>query len=77
MTRDEVRAEHLRAMARLDPEQVEALKRINCAFRNSRFTNQSVKEAMETIFEEEARHRSGDGPRPAHLDTDHTAHDAA
>ena len=74
MTKEEVRAEHIRAMARLDEDQVQALKRINSAFQNSRFTNESVKEAMEKIFEEEARHRSGEGDRPAHLDGAHDAH---
>lgn len=76
MTKDDVRVEHLRAMGRLDGEQVDALKRINCAFRNSRFTNRTVKEALEDIFEEEARHRAGEGPRPSHLDVDPNAHDA-
>jgi hypothetical protein len=75
MTKDEVRAEHLRALGRLDAEQVQALKRINCAFRNSRFTNESVRDAMDKLFEDEARHRSGEGPRPSHLDGDPAAHD--
>ena len=77
MTKDQVRSEHIHAMARLDAEQVEALKRINCAFRNTRFTNTTVKEALDEIFEQEARHRSGEAPRPPHLDTDPHAHDAA
>ena len=76
MTKDEFRSEHLHALARLDSEQVEALKRINCAFQNSRFTNTTVRDAMDEIFEKEAQHRSGEGPRPPHLDADPHAHDA-
>jgi hypothetical protein len=77
MTKDDVRAEHLRAMARLDAEQVAALKRINCAFRNSRFDNRTVKEALDDLFAEEAQHRSGEGPRPSHMDVDPTDHGPA
>ncbi len=58
MTREDVRAEHIRALARLDDDQVRALKRINRAFRESRFTNTTVKEVMEVVFEEEAAERS-------------------
>ena len=75
MNKDEVRAEHLRAMARLDEEQIQALKRINAAFRNTRFGNTSLKEAMNAIFEAEARHRSGEGPPPAHLDLEPDVND--
>ena len=77
MTKDQVRAEHIRAMARMDEEQVQALKRINCAFRNARFTNRTVKDALDDIFGEEAQHRAGEGPRPAHLDIAPDDHDAA
>ena len=61
MTRDEVREEHIRAMARLDEDQVRAFRRINRAFREARFTNRSVKEAMELVYEAEALERSGSG----------------
>ncbi len=59
MTKDEVRLEHVNALARMDEDQVRALKRINRAFREARFTNTTVKEVMETVFEEEAKERSG------------------
>ncbi len=62
MTKDEVRLEHVNALARLDEDQVRALKRINRAFREARFTNTTVKEVMEIVFEEEAHERSGAGP---------------
>ncbi len=58
MTKDEVEAEHIRALARLDEDQVRALKRINRAFREARFTNKTVKDAMAVVYEEEARERS-------------------
>ena len=45
-------------MARMDEDQVRALKRINRAFREARFTNKSVKDVMEQVYEEEARERS-------------------
>ena len=61
MTKDEVREEHIRAMARLDEDQVRAFKRINRAFREARFTNGSVKDAMERVYEEEASERTGIG----------------
>ena len=70
MTKDEVRAEHVRALARLDDQQLLALKRINAAFRNSTFANTAMKDALQEIFEQEALHRSGEGPRPAHLGAD-------
>ena len=60
MTKDEVHAEHVHALARLDEDQVRALKRINRAFRESRFTNKSVKDAMDGVFEQEAKERSGE-----------------
>ena len=60
MTKDEVRTEHIQAIARLDEDQVRALKRISRAFREARFNNRSVKEIMELVYEEEARERSGD-----------------
>ena len=59
MTKDEVRLEHVNALARLDEDQVRAIKRINRAFREARFTNTTVREVMETVFEEEAQERSG------------------
>ena len=59
MTKDEVRLEHVNALARMDEDQVRALKRINRAFREARFTNATVKEVMEIVFEEEAQERSG------------------
>ena len=58
MTRDEVRLEHVNALARMDEDQVRALKRINRAFREARFTNTTVKEVMEIVFQEEAQERS-------------------
>ena len=58
ITKDEVRQEHIRAMARLDEDQVRAIKRINRAFREARFTNHSVKDAMERVFEKEADERT-------------------
>ncbi len=58
MTKEDVRAEHIRALARLDEDQVRAMKRINRAYRESHFTNTTVKEVMETVFEEEASERS-------------------
>ena len=58
MTKEDVRAEHIRALTRLDEDQVRALKRINRAFREARFTNKSVKDTMEQVYEEEARERS-------------------
>ena len=57
-TKEDIRAEHVLALARLDEDQVRALKRINRAFRESHFTNTTVKEVMETVFEEEASERS-------------------
>ncbi len=59
MTKDEVRLEHVNALARMDEDQVRALKRINRAFREARFTNTTVKQVMEIVFEEEAQERSG------------------
>ncbi len=59
MTKDDVRLEHVNALARMDEDQVRAIKRINRAFREARFTNTTVKEVMETVFEEEAQERSG------------------
>ena len=61
MTKEDVRAEHIRALARLDEDQVRALKRINRAFREAHFTNTTIREVMETVFEEEARERSDGG----------------
>ncbi len=61
MTKDDVRLEHVNALARMDEDQVRAIRRINRAFREARFTNTSVKEVMEVVFEEEAQERS----RPA------------
>ena len=58
MTKDEVRLEHVNALARMDEDQVRALTRINRAFREARFTNTTVKEVMEIVFEEEAQERS-------------------
>ena len=58
MTKEDVRAEHIRALASLDEDQVRALKRISRAFREARFANNSVKEVMELVFEEEANERS-------------------
>ena len=58
MTKDDVRLEHVNALARLDEDQVRAMKRINRAFREARFTNTSVREVMEVVFEEEAKERS-------------------
>lgn len=60
MTKEEVRLEHVNALARMDEDQVRAIKRINRAFRESHFTNTTVKEVMETVFEEEANERSGE-----------------
>ena len=59
MTKDEVRLEHVNALARMDEDQVRAIKRINRAFREARFTNTTVKEVMEIVFAEEAQERSG------------------
>ena len=61
MTKDEVRAEHMAAMSRLDEEQMRALKRINRAFRESRFGNCSAKDMLEVMFEREAAARSEEG----------------
>ena len=58
MTKDEVRREHVNALARMDEDQIRALKRINRAFREGRFTNTSFKEVLEIVFEEEAQERS-------------------
>ena len=58
MTKDEVRLEHVNALARMDEDQVRALKRIGRAFREARFTNTTVKQVMELVFEEEAQERS-------------------
>ena len=59
MTKEEVRLEHVNALARMDEDQVRAMRRISRAFRESHFTNTTVKEVMETVFEEEAQERSG------------------
>ena len=58
MTKDEVRTEHLAAMARMDEGQVLALKRINRALRESRLGNCSAKDRLEVMFEQEAQARS-------------------
>ena len=58
MTKDEVAAEHLHALGRMDEDQVRAIKRIARAHRESSFSNRSVKETMELVFEEEAIERS-------------------
>jgi hypothetical protein len=58
MTKDDVRREHEDALARMDEAQLRALARINRAFRESRFGNRSAKDAMESVYEEEAKERS-------------------
>ena len=58
MTKDDVRLEHVNALARMDEDQVRAMKRINRAFREARFTNTTVREVLEIVFEEEAQERS-------------------
>ena len=62
MTKEEVHEEHVRALARLDEEQVRALKRINRAFEEASFTNGSVKDAMQLVYEKEAKERSAGEP---------------
>ncbi len=62
MTKEDVRSEHVHALARMDEAQIRAMKRINRAFRESRFTNTTVREVMEIVFEEEAQERSAETP---------------
>lgn len=60
MSKDDVRREHEDALARMDDAQLRALARINRAFRESRFGNQSAKDAMGQVFEKEAQERSAE-----------------
>lgn len=58
MTKEDVRAEHILALARLDEDQVRAIKRISRAFREAHFTNTTIREVMELVFQKEAQERS-------------------
>jgi hypothetical protein len=58
VTKDDVRKEHEDALVRMDEHQLRAIARINRAFRESRFGNRSAKDAMEDVYEEEARERN-------------------
>ena len=58
MTKEEVRAEHFEALARMDEAQVRALKRLSGAFREACFGNCSAKDMLEVLFEREALARS-------------------
>ncbi len=59
-TADTIRAEHQATMASFTPIQARALARINRAFRESRMSNRSARDAMQDIYGKEAEERNAE-----------------